>query len=112
MTSAGRKTIAAEQCEYRGTGQYSGFAEEDAASPNGIWLWAAADNLRIAAITAVECAESMIATRPREKFNERLVGRLLVLLCLHLPAPVADITRPAMRCNFRRTSKRSPFRRS
>jgi aspartate-semialdehyde dehydrogenase len=36
----------------------------DAARPNGIWLWAAADNLRIAAIAAVECAESMIATRP------------------------------------------------
>jgi aspartate-semialdehyde dehydrogenase len=36
----------------------------DAARPNGIWLWAAADNLRIAAMTAVECAESMIATRP------------------------------------------------
>jgi aspartate-semialdehyde dehydrogenase len=31
--------------------------------PNGIWLWAAFDNLRVAAITAVECAESMIATR-------------------------------------------------
>ncbi len=37
--------------------------------PNGIWLWAAADNLRIAAITAVECAESMIATRPTGKIQ-------------------------------------------
>jgi aspartate-semialdehyde dehydrogenase len=37
--------------------------------PNGIWLWAAADNLRIAAITAVECAESMIATRPMGKIQ-------------------------------------------
>jgi aspartate-semialdehyde dehydrogenase len=36
----------------------------EASRPNGIWLWAAADNLRVAAITAVECAESMIATRP------------------------------------------------
>jgi len=37
--------------------------------PNAIWLWAAADNLRIAAITAVECAESMIATRPLGKIQ-------------------------------------------
>jgi aspartate-semialdehyde dehydrogenase len=37
--------------------------------PNGIWLWAAADNLRIAAITAVECAESMMATRPVGKIQ-------------------------------------------
>ncbi len=38
--------------------------KQEASRPNGIWLWAAADNLRIAALTAVECAESMIATRP------------------------------------------------
>jgi aspartate-semialdehyde dehydrogenase len=31
----------------------------------GIWLWATTDNLRIAALTAVECAESMTASRPR-----------------------------------------------
>jgi len=41
----------------------------EAARPNGIWLWAAADNLRIAALTAVECAESMIATRPLGKIQ-------------------------------------------
>jgi len=33
--------------------------------PNGIWLWVAADNLRLAALTAVECAEAMAASRPR-----------------------------------------------
>jgi aspartate-semialdehyde dehydrogenase len=43
--------------------------KSDAARPNGIWLWAAADNLRIAAVTAVECAESMIATRPLGKIQ-------------------------------------------
>ncbi len=43
--------------------------KSDAARPNGIWLWAAADNLRIAAMTAVECAESMIATRPLGKIQ-------------------------------------------
>jgi aspartate-semialdehyde dehydrogenase len=36
---------------------------------HGVWLWAAADNLRIAAVTAVECAESMIATRPVGKIQ-------------------------------------------
>jgi aspartate-semialdehyde dehydrogenase len=37
--------------------------------PNGVWLWAAADNLRISALTAVECAESMTATRPTGKIQ-------------------------------------------
>jgi aspartate-semialdehyde dehydrogenase len=41
----------------------------DSAKPNGIWVYAAADNLRVAAITAVECAESMIATRPMGKIQ-------------------------------------------
>jgi len=37
----------------------------DGNRPNCFWLWAASDNLRIAAVTAVECAEAMAATRPR-----------------------------------------------
>jgi aspartate-semialdehyde dehydrogenase len=41
----------------------------DPAQPNGIWLWAVADNLRISALTAVECAESMTATRPSGKIQ-------------------------------------------
>jgi aspartate-semialdehyde dehydrogenase len=41
----------------------------DANQPNGFWLWAAADNLRIAATTAVECAETIVATRPRGKIQ-------------------------------------------
>jgi aspartate-semialdehyde dehydrogenase len=41
----------------------------DAAHSNGAWLWAAADNLRIAATTAVECAESMAASRPKGKIQ-------------------------------------------
>jgi aspartate-semialdehyde dehydrogenase len=41
----------------------------DATQANGIWLWAASDNLRIAAATAVECAETMAATRPRGKIQ-------------------------------------------
>lgn len=39
----------------------------DAHRPNGFWIWAAADNLRIMATLAVECAEQMVATRPRGK---------------------------------------------
>ena len=42
---------------------------KDETRSNGVWLWAAADNLRIAAITAVECAESMAATRPLGKIQ-------------------------------------------
>jgi aspartate-semialdehyde dehydrogenase len=41
----------------------------DPANPNGVWLWAALDNLRISAIAAVECAESMTATRPTGKIQ-------------------------------------------
>jgi len=41
----------------------------DAGQKNGFWLWAASDNLRIAAATAVECAETMAATRPRGKIQ-------------------------------------------
>jgi aspartate-semialdehyde dehydrogenase len=34
-------------------------------NPKSVWLWGAFDNLRVAAAAAVECAESMAATRPR-----------------------------------------------
>lgn len=34
---------------------------------SGVWLWAASDNLRLAAVAAVECAEGLIAGRPRGK---------------------------------------------
>jgi aspartate-semialdehyde dehydrogenase len=37
----------------------------DANRKNGAWLWATTDNLRIAALTAVECAETMTASRPK-----------------------------------------------
>jgi aspartate-semialdehyde dehydrogenase len=43
--------------------------KNDPVRPNGVWLWATADNLRIAALTAVECAESMTATRPTGKIQ-------------------------------------------
>ena len=41
----------------------------DSVEPHGVWLWATADNLRISAITAVECAETMMATRPTGKIQ-------------------------------------------
>lgn len=43
--------------------------KSDPTQTNGIWLWAVADNLRISALTAVECAESMTATRPTGKIQ-------------------------------------------
>jgi aspartate-semialdehyde dehydrogenase len=45
------------------------WLKPDPLQPNGVWLWAAADNLRISAVTAVECAESMMATRPTGKIQ-------------------------------------------
>jgi aspartate-semialdehyde dehydrogenase len=41
----------------------------DENDPKGVWLWAASDNLRISSTTAVECAESMAAARPRGKIQ-------------------------------------------
>ena len=45
------------------------WLKADPSQPNGVWLWVAADNLRISAVTAVECAESMMATRPTGKIQ-------------------------------------------
>ena len=36
----------------------------DAGRKNGIWIWVAIDNLRVSALTAVECAETLTASRP------------------------------------------------
>jgi len=45
------------------------WVRPDPVQANGVWLWAATDNLRISALTAVECAESMAATRPTGKIQ-------------------------------------------
>ena len=37
----------------------------DANHPSGFWLWAVTDNLRVSALSAVECAETMTSSRPR-----------------------------------------------
>lgn len=39
----------------------------DAIRENGFWLWAAVDNLRLIAITAVECATALATVRPNGK---------------------------------------------
>jgi aspartate-semialdehyde dehydrogenase len=43
--------------------------KNDPAQSNGVWIWAVADNLRISALTSVECAESMAAARPTGKIQ-------------------------------------------
>jgi aspartate-semialdehyde dehydrogenase len=48
-----------------GQEQIQVFVRADAQNANGFWLWTASDNLRIASLSAVECAENMIASRPR-----------------------------------------------
>ena len=39
----------------------------DTRNPMGFWIWAAADNLKIAAMTAVECASTLSTMRPLGK---------------------------------------------
>ncbi len=39
----------------------------DSAVENGLWMWAAVDNLRLAAITAVDSANALAAVRPHGK---------------------------------------------
>lgn len=39
----------------------------DPATENSFWLWAAVDNLRLAAITAADCANALAAVRPHGK---------------------------------------------
>jgi len=41
------------------------IVRKDSERDNGFWIWAASDNLRVAAVAAVECAESLIPGRPR-----------------------------------------------
>jgi aspartate-semialdehyde dehydrogenase len=45
------------------------WAREDATRPNSIWLWAAADNLKIAALTAYEAGRAVAASTPSGKIQ-------------------------------------------
>lgn len=48
---------------------------QDPAQENGWWLWATADNLRIAALTAVDCAQLLMEARPAAVESKRPVAR-------------------------------------
>jgi len=48
-----------------GQGDILVSVERDPNHPNGVWLWATIDNLRVSALNAVECAETLTASRPR-----------------------------------------------
>ena len=48
-----------------GQEQIQVVVRRDSERDNGFWIWVASDNLRIAAVAAVECAESLIPGRPR-----------------------------------------------
>jgi len=52
-----------------GQGDIQLWLKPDVLQPNGIWLWAAVDNLRVSALTALECAESMTTARPTGKIQ-------------------------------------------
>jgi len=45
------------------------WVRADAQRETGFWIWAAADNLRVLALNAVECAQLMAAARPRGKLQ-------------------------------------------
>ena len=84
-----------------------------------VWLWAAADNFRIAATTAVECAENMAATRPKGKDSVRAIGAGAGSLITLLRAADASLFfataavshRRAAVSTSRKTFRRLPFRR-
>lgn len=50
-----------------GQGQILLAVRPVADKPNAFWLWGAADNLKLAAITAVECAQALSMVRPSGK---------------------------------------------
>jgi len=41
------------------------WVRPDAQRDSGFWIWAAADNLRLTAYNAIDCAQQMAASRPR-----------------------------------------------
>ncbi len=45
------------------------WVRADSQRESGFWVWAAADNLRVLALNAVDCAQMMAAARPRGKLQ-------------------------------------------
>jgi aspartate-semialdehyde dehydrogenase len=69
VTIAGIEEDAPSNVSSAGQSDIQLWLRPDALQANGVWLWAAADNLRVSALTAVDCAESMTATRPTGKIQ-------------------------------------------
>ena len=69
VTISGEEEDSPSNVSSAGQGDILVTAKPDVARRNGVWVWAAADNLRIAATTAVDCAESMAAARPMGKIQ-------------------------------------------
>jgi len=69
VTIAGADEDAPSNVSSAGQSDIQLWLKPDALQPNGVWLWAAVDNLRVSALTAVDCAESMTATRPTGKIQ-------------------------------------------
>jgi aspartate-semialdehyde dehydrogenase len=69
VTIAGIEEDAPSNVSSAGQSDIQLWLRPDALLANGVWLWAAADNLRVSALTAVDCAESMTATRPTGKIQ-------------------------------------------
>jgi aspartate-semialdehyde dehydrogenase len=44
----------------------------DGSRPNGLWIWAAADNLRLAAANGVELAEKLLRGKQHQAVPERV----------------------------------------
>src|SRR6202790_3246019 len=64
VTIAGAGEEAPNNVNAAGQAQVLLSVKGDVNNTSGVWLWAAFDNLRISAISAIESAESLIATRP------------------------------------------------
>jgi aspartate-semialdehyde dehydrogenase len=45
------------------------WVRADAQRENGFWVWAAADNLRVMALNAIDCAQQMAAAMPKGKLQ-------------------------------------------
>jgi aspartate-semialdehyde dehydrogenase len=69
VTVAGADEDGPSNVSSAGQSDIQVLVKPDAQQAHGLWLWAAADNLRVSALTAVECAESMTATRPTGKIQ-------------------------------------------
>ena len=69
VSLAGTTDEAPSNVNAAGQGDILVSVTPDAADANSLWLWATSDNLRVAASTAVEAAESVAATRPRGKIQ-------------------------------------------